>query len=177
MTVAFPLDNSHVWLLQNICSAYKLCIHFTQIYMYFVKTKFFKVFITGSHCLPLVLLWMTCLPSYFHLSTLNTICCLINHKDLILPTPLTTAPPGNSPIFLYCLIFMCACDWSKWNVDLFLPDEGEDSECIIRSCKKFIGVKGRQPSFSQQWVSTGLVVQRWQKAGAVVLENASVSDV
>jgi len=72
---------------------------------------------------------------------------------------------------------MCACDWSKWNVDLFLPDEGEDSVCIIRSCKKFIGEKGRQPSFSQQWVSAGLVVQRWQKAGAVVLENASVSDV
>ena len=84
MTVAFPLDNSHVWLLQNICSAYELCIHFTQIYMYFVKTKFFKVLITGGHCLPLkVLLWMTCLPSYFHLSTLNTICCLINHKDLV----------------------------------------------------------------------------------------------
>ena len=85
------------------------------------------------------------------------------------PLP-STAPPGNSPTFLYCLIFMCACDWSKWNVDLFLPDEGEDSVCIIRSCKKFIGEKGRQHSLSQQWVSTGLVVQRWQKAGAVVLE-------
>ena len=56
MTVAFPLDNSKVWILQNICSAYELCIHFTQIYMYFVKTKFFKVLITGGHCLPLKVL-------------------------------------------------------------------------------------------------------------------------
>ena len=60
-------------------------------------------------------------------------------------------------------------------MDLLLPDEGEDSVCIIRSCKKFMGKKGRQPFLP----SVGVCRLRGAEMtkGAVVLENASVSDL
>ena len=61
-------------------------------------------------------------------------------------------------------------------MDLFLPDEGEDSVCIIRSCKKFIGVKGRQPSLPAVGVyrPRGAEMTKGRGSGP---GDASVSDV
>ena len=109
--------------------------------------------------------------SYFHLSTLNTICCLINHKDLVDTTHSPNHCTTREFPHVFILLDFYVCLWLiKVECGLVLA-RWRRGQCVYhQEFKKFIGEKGRQPSLSQQWVSTGLVVQRWRKAGAVVLE-------
>ena len=156
-------------------SKYMFCIQtlhtfYTNIHV-FCENEILQRYLTGSHCLSLFHIHLCSFsewhayPSYFHLSTLNTICCLINHEDLVDTTHSPNHWTTREFPHVFILLNFYVCLWLiEVECGLALA-RWRRGQCVyvLSGVVRNLWEKREGNPLSHQWVSTGLMVQKWQK--------------